>query len=576
MSFANLSAGWVLAGLAALAALLYALQRLRVRHRQVTVVTTLFWRVAAEEAPARTFVERFRHPWAYALILLIVSLLWLAFAGPETARTKGGTFHVLVLDGSAGMAAGTRFKDAVAALRKHAGRLSADQRQVVWSGAGVRTLLNPGEHELLLEKRLAGLAPEAAPAGVENLVRQLATASRPGRATDVVVFGDAPLRPEALALTPNLKVARAPLGPPATARNAGITTLGVTEAASGTWDRVDVFVRVEHEQKTAVAASALQIDVDGREVPATELRPVQGDATRGFLLPNLPAAGGLLTVRLAAEDALALDNTARIRLPEKLRLKVQLSASLDRALRSVLAADPAIQLTDAGAQVAIRRAGETIGAGLPALEFVPAQGTRPAFRIMHPEKLDSTEVFTHAVNAIGLKEIDAMSLAESARRPIEVSIATGPQWRIEVWQELLSGDFNFVQSRAFPLFVANSLRWLAGVRGGYPFVAAGQPLTSETLGLGDRVLDGSGRALDPLGVAFVPAQAGDVKLENHPRPLAVSLLDPASTSGATGAASDLTVQGPSALSTSPVVWLLLAALVLLILEWYFYQTSRVP
>jgi hypothetical protein len=83
MNFTQLPLPGVLAGIAVLAGVLYALQRLRVRHRAVTVVTTLFWRVAAEEAPARTLRERFRHPWAYLLILVILCLLWLAWAGPE-------------------------------------------------------------------------------------------------------------------------------------------------------------------------------------------------------------------------------------------------------------------------------------------------------------------------------------------------------------------------------------------------------------------------------------------------------------------------------------------------------------
>jgi hypothetical protein len=575
VSFANLPLAWVGGGLAALATLLYVLQRLRVRHRQVTVVTTLFWRVAAEEAPARTLVERFRHPWAYAFILLIVSLLWLAFAGPQPSRTQSGSFHVLVLDGSAGMAAGTRFKDAVAALKSHVSRLSPDQRQVVWCGAGTRTLLNPGEQELLLTKRLAGLQPEAAPASVENLLRQLAVSSRPGRATEVVIFGDAPVRAETLALTPSLMVARAPIGPRKTPRNAGITALGVTEAESGAWDRVDVFVRVESDRPAAGPADLLTIDVDGREVPVTELRAVRGDSTKGYLLRNLPAAGGLLTARLTTDDAVPLDNVARIRLPEKPRLKVQLSPSLDHVLRPVLEADPAIQITDTGAKVAIRRQGENVGPSLPALEFVPS-AAHPAFLITFPEKLDSTAVFDHAVNAIGLKEIDAMSLADSAKRPIEVAITSGTQWRFEVWEELLSDDFNFTKSRAFPLFVANSLRWLAEVRSGYPFVAAGRPLVSETLELDNRVLDAEGHVLDPLGVPFVPPQAGQIKVEHGGRPLEVSLLDPASTLGAARAGSALTEQASAGLSANPVVWLLLAALGLLGLEWYLYQTSRVP
>ena len=572
MNFANLPLAGVLAGLAGLAAVLYALQRLRIRHRQVTVATTLFWKVAAEEAPARTLRERFRHPWAYALILLITALLWLAFAAPEPAKTEGGTFRVLVLDGSAGMAAGTRYSDAVAALESYVRGLPAESRQVLWSGAGVRTLLNPGEHELLLKKRLADLVPAAAPAGVENLLRQLATAGRPGRTTEVVIFGDAPVRPETLALTPTLKIARAALGERKTARNAGITALGVTEAESGAWDRVDVFVRIESDQKYA-ASDALQLDLDGTALPASALR---GDAAKGYLLPDLPAAGGLLTVRLTTDDALSLDNIARIRLPDRPRLKVQLSPTLAGALRPVLEADPAVQLTETDAKVVVRRAGETLGANLPALEFVKSDGARPAFKITHPEKLDSATVMEQAVSAIGLKEIDTMALADAARRPIEVAIATGPQWRFEVWADLLSEDFDFTQSRSFPLFIANAVRWLADTRSGHPYLAAGRPLAGETLAGGDRILGPQGRVLDPLGVPFVPEQAGELKVENTTRPLAVSFLDPATTVGAAGAAPALAKPAASGLGFNLITWLLLGGLLLLAWEWYLYQSGRVP
>ena len=66
-------------GLVGIAGVLYALQRLRVRHRQVEVETTLFWQQAIEESRARVLTQRFRHPWTYALLLVICSLLWLSF-----------------------------------------------------------------------------------------------------------------------------------------------------------------------------------------------------------------------------------------------------------------------------------------------------------------------------------------------------------------------------------------------------------------------------------------------------------------------------------------------------------------
>ena len=53
MRFEVLAPGLVVGGLAVLAAALYLLQRLRVRHREVPVVTTLFWQEAVGRAGRR-------------------------------------------------------------------------------------------------------------------------------------------------------------------------------------------------------------------------------------------------------------------------------------------------------------------------------------------------------------------------------------------------------------------------------------------------------------------------------------------------------------------------------------------
>lgn len=572
MTFAHLSPVWVVAGLAALAALLFLLQRLRVRHRQVPVVTTLFWRIAAEEAPARTYVERFRHPWAYLLFLLIGSLLWLGFAGPEPRASPAGPFHVLVLDGSASMAAGSRYAQAVAALEKRLGRMPADQRQVLWCGAGVHTLLNPGEHELLLAGRLAGLQPVPAPPGVEDLLRQLAVVNRPGRVLEVTVFGDAPIRAETLALLPELRVSRAPLDPPPAGGNAGITALGMAAAGSGAWDRVDVLVRAEHDDGSLVEPARLSADLDGNALPLASFVPVAA----GLLLPDLPAAGGRLTVRLAAADSRPLDDVASLRLPERPRIRVQLSPALAAVVGPALAADPAVEVTADDPRVVIRRQGETIGLDLPALEFVPADADQPAFHIVHPAVLDSAEVFAAAVRTIGLKEIDAMTLADSTGRQIEATVTPGTSWTFEVWEDLLADEYNFTQSRAFPLFIANGVRWLAGVREDHAYLAAGRALAGGPLGHADRVVDEQGRVLDPLGVPFTPEQAGDLRRESGAPPLAVSLLDPASTLNLPADTLRPSAALPPGLGTPILVWVLLAALLLLAWEWYLLQTGRVP
>ena len=89
MNFATLPVTWVLAGLAGLAAGLFVLQQLRTRYRDMTVVTTIFWKQVVDEAPVRKFREKFRHPLAYALILAIASLIWISFADPQFADSVG-------------------------------------------------------------------------------------------------------------------------------------------------------------------------------------------------------------------------------------------------------------------------------------------------------------------------------------------------------------------------------------------------------------------------------------------------------------------------------------------------------
>jgi hypothetical protein len=579
MSFANLSLTSVLAGLAGLAAALFVLQQLRTRYRDLTVVTTMFWRQVVDEAPVRRLRERFRHPWAYALLLLIVSLIWIGLAEPAFTRASDRTFYVLVLDGSAGMAAGTRFEQAVDQIVRQAARLPRSRREVIWSGAEIRPLLAPGEDDLLLRRRLEGRTPEAAPASVERLLRQLSASRSAEPATSVVVFGGAPVRRPVLDLLPSTVTVTRAAEAPALSGNTGITSLGVSDAASGAWDRVDVFVDVRATpDRPSVSATDVRIDLDGQPIAGAVAAPaVTGDG-HGVFIADVPAAGGLLTVRLPGADSLSLDNAASVRLPAKPIVKVQVSAALAAVLGPVLDADRGLLRTDTAPDVVIRRAGDPLGAGAPALEFVPADAQPQAFLLTHPASLDSTAVFSQAVAEIGLNQIDAMSLAQSSGRAIEVSIATGPAWRCSVWEELLSEDYDFTRSRAFPVFVANAVRWLAGAKAWYPYVAAGRPLSAAAAGARAHILAPNGRALDAPGVDVIPAGAGPLARDGGAAPLAASLLDPEVTAGARDAAlpaTDLATLG-AAPEAGLSAWLLLAAIALLAWEWHLYQRGRLP
>lgn len=575
MSFENLSLLSVGAGLAALAAILFALQRLRVRYRDVPVVTLLFWREAVELAPVRVLRQRFRHFLAYLLILAICVLIWLAFADPRwAARSAAEESYVLLLDGSAGMSLSNSFAEAVATLKKDVARLPDDGRRVFWVGATVKRLLGPGEHPVLLDHRLTALGPEPAPSRMEEQLRQLAAETREGQSSIALIYGNAPVRQEIVAsLPPSLTVLRAvPAQSPE--RNAGIAALGVAEAASGRWPYVDVLVRVERISKASGLSEKIAIAIDGKPIPTAT---IDARGAGDFLLRDVPAQGGLLEVQLPNDDGFPIDNVARLRLPNRPQIRVLLSSSLVRELGAALAADPAIELTSGDADIVIRRQGERLGEGLPALEFAPRGAMSAAFTLTDLEQDAATDLAALA-KTLGLNQIDATALAIVAQQPIQVTVTVGSARKFVVWAELLGDKYNFVQSRSFPLFIAKSARWLADVKAFYPFVAAGQPLADDDDGQKSLFVNRHGGIVHTLGGEFVPPRAGNLLVAGAAPPLAASLLDQAVTMGVAGAPIAIagTRVGAAYRSQNLVTWLLLCALILLLIEWFFYRRGWMP
>lgn len=575
MTFGAWSLGVVVAGVAALAAGLFLLQQLRTRYRDVTVVTTLFWKQVSHEAPVRTLRERFRHPLAYLLVLAIASLLWLALGDPQWGTSAEDERVVIVVDGSAGMGRGDRLSTALSQARALAEALPRDRRSVVWAGATLRPLLAPGEDALLLDARTSDRTADAAPPSVADAVRTLTSVGTGTGRVRVIVVGDAPVGADVVSSLPEgVTVSRAARVEPPTA-NVGITALGAADAVSGVWDRVDVYLAVE--RAAGAATGALTLTLDGQPVPPSSiersmLSTGNGEAVR---VRDVPAAGGVFEARLEG-DALAADDRASLRLPRKPRLRVQVSSSVASVVEPVLSVDNGTELVDSTPDVVIRRAGETTGGAVPALEFVDIESQPSAFVLTHPATVEAGDALTAAVDNIGLRHIDGTSLADQIGRPIEVSVQAGAGWRFSVWAPLMTDEFNFTRSRAFPVFVANAVRWLAQVEAWAPYVAAGRPLRVSEGTVPPVLLSAQGRRLDGAGLALVPPAAGALTREGA-EPLAVSLLAPGVTHG-TG--EDVlpvdTAVGPVSAGRSLMWWLVIGALLLLAGEWHLYQRGRMP
>ena len=568
MSFANLPLTGVLAGIAALAGLLFLLQLLRIRHVEVAVATTIFWRAAAREAPVRVLRGVFRHPLAYLLVLAICTLLWLAFAGPEAAEDRAAAYRVLFLDGSAHTSGGDDFERAVDALKADLAGLPEGRREVIWGGARNIKLLKAGEDRLLLDRRLAALAPEAAPSALNEQLRLL---SLPGVASDsleFVVYGRAPVDSAVLeSLPPGTRVSRA-IDYPESGVNRGVAALGVNAATSGRWDRLDLLIRIAGTAN-GVSIDGLAVEVDGQSLGDDRLERLLDDLVA---VRDLPADGRSVEVRIDAGDALPLDDVARLTLPVRQVIRVALAGDLERSIQHAIEADPGLEVASEDASVVIRRRGTAAFSLLPALEFAPAADQTVAFEIAYTGDDSAEPALRASVAALGLDQIDAVGLAAETQRPIGVQLRHAELPGISVWDELLA-QYNFTGSRSFPLFVSRAVRWLAAESSWHPYLAAGRPLPSASaVGSLETATD---PAMDALGADYVLGAAGTIDSSTGDDQ-AVALLSDAVTEMDRGTPLVVSQAGGGLTGTGILTWLILAALLLLGTEWFLYQRGLMP
>lgn len=566
MNFLNLPGFAVALGLVALATGLYVLQRLRVRQREITVVTTLFWREALEENRARVLTQRFRHPWAYLFLLALASLLWLGLAG--IMQTKAPTTaHVLLLDGSMGMQYEGSFVQAKEQLLEEAASVPAAARTVYWCGANLETLLAPGEELPLLEARLHGRTPESAPARMEAFLpivfreqeKRFAADSSPQ--LTLLVYGQAPTRAEWIGDLPsNVELLRRS-EPAATKANRGFVAGGIGEAESGLWNRIDLSVSL------ATAGNRAQDALEGLEVSHGGKAWSAGFQSVASTNPEIqvlrfldvPANGEDFVLRLPAQDDFPADDQLTLSIPRREALRVQVAPSLQELMLPLLAADPVVFVTEDQPQLLIRQENDPGDESLPTLLVFMDDGGA-LFRLQHQDSEDANQLLQDAYHKLGMASIDALGLATALDRPVSVDASLGtPQLGLAA--PLLAADAGFTSSRSFPLLVSRGLRWLMNQPTLVPYAAAGRPLPGE--------------AGELFGSARVVGAAGTVTLEDQ-REVHVASFDTSATLPAPPATATIEEFSGSSGAWPMWTWFAMVAFLLLLVEWFLFQRGRLP
>lgn len=459
-----------------------ALYLRRRRRRLLEVSSTFFWQRVFDRQPNRRFLGKLRHPLSLLLQLLIFALLLLALARPEFFRLPGQASTVVVIDTRARMQAGQAFPDALAAARQivsHAG--PAEEIAILDLGGEVSVVSPFSRRAKDLRGRLDALAPTdgGGESGPVIALAEKLLASRP-EPRRLIVITD---RPMELPTTATAILTGSPQD------NTAILELAPRPLPASP-QTTELFLKVGN-----FAASPREIEVElllgDRPIDLQKLH-VEAGGQANFLtrLPTETLQGEeKLTARLTAPDALAVDNQAYGVLNAARPLRVLLLSKGNPFLENAIKADPAISLEILSPGQWRSSMSEsfdvTVFDDIPTTDFPPPSnalyfGKSPvdaegeAIPVVTPEmKLPQHPLLwnvdlaqarygsAHRLNLAPLSGWRTEIIAESAGEPLLVALENqeGRRAVVAAWGVASS---NLALKTSFPLFINNTLRWLAG------------------------------------------------------------------------------------------------------------------
>ncbi len=528
MTFTLLSPLVILLGLAGLGLALWLLQRLRVQHREVEVISTLFWQAAIDQRRVRVFKRKFRHWPAWALLFAIASLMWVLFASPIT-RSLSGTQHVVLLDQSTDDVS-DRQSDLDLAIER-AATLPTASREIIAVHDHLQTVLAAGEPA---ETAWLRASVDAGPAsnGVSAAIQTVADRAAEGASLSIHLVGDAKIESDLLQSLPsNVSVFRVQREAPAQ-ELPKLTTFGLNNASGGQWDQVDV--AIAFADGDMVDAAAIDVTLNSKPLSAR----VQPSGPGSFRVEGVPTNGGELAVRVGGEEVGVLT------IPERSTILVQFVGDVPETLAELVAMDPACEIVDANGDLLI---GSSENADLRL-----TTSSESAFRVQS-EQEDVDSVLNELISKLALKQIDATSIAQQTGKVIDIQVVSGDERRVAVWADLFTDELDFRESRACPIFVARSIRWLANRPKIVPWAQRG-----ETLPLVAPVLD---RATTSVAATSDGRELRTTRLHTP-------IVSAASIDASPGAS----LLGRLSVTT----WIGLLLLGGLFVEWTLYQRGRMP
>lgn len=337
MTFLQPWAVWFLAGIPVIVLLYF----LRLKRREISVSTHLFWQRVLQESSRRAFFHRLRHWWSLLLQILIFLLIAAALAKPLWNQSAASASNIVVIvDSRARMNAvepdgKTRFAKAIDAARSWIRQANAGTQVALVSIADTARVVVPfTDDESELRKALEAMRPTDAAGNVATGTGLAAAilSGRPGSGQTVLLTDHTPA-----ATNEHLTVQ---------AFGSSLDNFAITRFATrphpASPETAELLLELQNFSK-APADVTVELALDGRvfEVRPMKLEPAQA---RLEVLSSVPRPGrgskGWLTARLKANDALASDNIAYATHPARPPRRVLLVSEGNLFLEKLLAADP--------------------------------------------------------------------------------------------------------------------------------------------------------------------------------------------------------------------------------------------
>lgn len=586
-----------------------AVYLLKKRREPFRVPSVLLWEKALKELEASRPFKRLTANLMLILDLLIAALLISLLARPfASGISLMGRTNIIIIDTSASMKvredSGTRFALAIdKALKLVDDTSSSDTAIIIAAGTDPRVIQPITSDKTLLRSALNKLKPKDLRADLDGAIKMASGLAMNQANSSVFLITDA-----AGLSAPLNKIKGFPLNfikVGKTDKNMGITTLTLRRGDFDT-SRHHALLRVKNfssiKSKRDVILTHNGSVIDAREV---DLEPGESSA---FLYEIYAEDEGTLMAELTGSDAFDVDDVAFAILTNPEPIKVALFGDEDLFLQRAINITPGIELVEGSIEMDSKDLQVAIFDSVQPEDLPSEPGLliiNPSASVFGAEIKKSAEGLTLVdwdrthpalrfveLGSVNIAKLSIFSSAPLWAKPIADSIEGPVMWagEREGGQRVLCLGFSPLNSdwplsAGFPIFIANSIKWLAHTEDsglGTSSEKTGVRIFLKTLGVDATTTikgpDGEKIELEEGAVSFRPDQAGVYEFADSGVKLAVNLFDESESdirpSDMISTDEGEKIEASSLIShTRNEIWryLTLAALALLMIEWGVYH-----